>query len=79
MDKYTKFILTIIAFGVIAINIKIYDLNFVNKANATIHNYHTHTTNDLTLFRDTVIDIITSCKVYKREPEDGTFKIGYCN
>ncbi len=84
MDRYTKFILTVIAVGIIGINLKIYDVSFINNANAVTHNYHTHTTRDLTLFKSDVIDIITSCKVYKWKPDDDLSVtrpglIGFCN
>ncbi len=38
IDKYTKFILTLIAVGVIGINFYLYEVNFVKKAYAISNN-----------------------------------------
>ena len=40
MDKYTKFILTIIAVGIIGLNLKLYDANLFTDAKAGSHIIH---------------------------------------
>lgn len=38
LDKYTKFILTIIATGIISINFYLYKISFIEQANAAPNN-----------------------------------------
>lgn len=38
IDKYTKFILTLIAIGIIGINFYVYEVNFIKKAYAISNN-----------------------------------------
>jgi hypothetical protein len=36
MDKYTKFVLTIIAFGILALNIQLFKNDIITNANADV-------------------------------------------
>ena len=63
MDKYTKFILTIIAVGIVAINIQYFKNDFISHANAGIENIFWR---DLARDRDfvrAVEDVVESCDV----------------
>ena len=40
MDKYTKFILTMIAVGIIGINFQLFSGDIISKANASSHQVH---------------------------------------
>ena len=75
MDKYTKSILTVIAVGIIALNIQLFDndkisnISFLTKANATITEYSWKDLTKNNEFVKAVEWIVESCETSGSEIE----------
>ena len=61
IDRYTKVVLTIIAVGVIGLNVHFFKDDFIKEAHAGFGD-HLHTYKQIPLFEYKVKKIITDCK-----------------
>ena len=67
MDKYTKFILTIIAVGIIGVNVQLFKNDIISNANAEVAGMDWL---DLSIdydFQMAVEDVVESCNVYGQQ------------
>ena len=64
MDKYTKFILTVIAIGIFALNFNLIDKNFISSAKADVAGMSQFDLERDRDFKEAVKSIVrTNCKV----------------
>ncbi len=61
IDKYTKIVLTIIAVGVIGLNVHFFKDDFVKEAHAVER--HDHFTDNIILFKHNVEQIVQRCDI----------------
>jgi hypothetical protein len=61
MDKYTKFILTVIAVGILGLNVHLFKDEIISPVHAGTS--HKHYTYDLWDFRSEVKNIVKKCMV----------------
>jgi hypothetical protein len=63
IDRYTKVVLTIIAVGIIGLNVHFFKDNFIKEAHAYVE-YHEHDHYEIYGFESKVEDIVEYCDVY---------------